>query len=82
MDQLPGFEPVFSRGMQTCGTSLGHRTRAGCCCAEKRYSDSDLLSLPGVLDPTSGGNGKYSWGSNCDACPLAGTRDYIDLCHH
>ena len=77
MEGLPGFFNTFNRDLGTCGTSLGHKTKAGCCCGV----DREFSSMPGALDPMRGGNGRYSWGSECSPCPTRGTTAYSRLCN-
>lgn len=79
-NELPGFNSVSGRNMNMCGEALGQLSQQGCCCDQH----NDLLStdhgLPGAADPSRGGNGKYSWGKNCQACPEPGTSEYNGLC--
>ena len=75
---MPGFEHVSSRNMNTCGRNLGRHSKQDCCCGT---AFDDLMNMPGSVDPNRGGNGKFSWGSNCKACPNPGTSAYRRLCY-
>ena len=75
---MPGFEHVSSRNMNTCGRNLGRHSKKDCCCGA---AFDDLFNAPGSVDPKKGGNGVFSWGSNCKACPKRGSSAYRRLCY-